>query len=89
MSGLSNEILRQGSVVKVQTEDKGPRTPVIESHIYRQGRLLHSRKTSYLPLLGGPDSGLKILRLMKDQHQALLDDIAAGRLDRHLFNSTP
>jgi hypothetical protein len=84
MSGFNTEIRRLAAVFHVQTQDAGPTTRQVESFIYKSGRLLTSRKTDYTPSLGSPELQARITRIMKDQHNTILKEIADGKLDHYL-----
>ncbi len=87
MNGTTTSILYSEVTFLIQTQDAGPRVRQLETLIYRQGKLVYSRRVSYSDLLEDPDRDERLKRLIRDQHQAVLDDIAAGRLDVHLLKS--
>lgn len=84
MSGMNTEARYKGAVFHVQTQDLGPPLRSIESLIYKSGKLLTSRKTSYAPFLGSPEIEKKIQQLLEEQHTAILKDIAAGKFEHYL-----
>jgi len=87
MNGTSTSILYSGVTFLVQTQDAGPRIRQLETLIYKRGSLVYTRRTSYSDLLEDPNRDDRLKRLIRDQHQAVLDDIAAGRLDIPLLKS--
>jgi len=87
MNGTTTSILYSEVTFLIQTQDAGPRIRQLETLIYRRGKLVYSRRVSYSDLLEDPDRDERLKRLIRDQHQAILDDIAAGRLDIHLLRS--
>jgi hypothetical protein len=87
MNGISTTILYSGISFLVQTQEGGPRAHFVETLIYRRGRLVYSRKSSYTTLLDDPDREDRLKHLIRDQHQAVLDDVADGHLDVHLLKS--
>jgi hypothetical protein len=87
MNGISTTILYSGISFLVQTQEGGPRAHFLETLVYRRGKLVYSRRTSYTTLLNDPDREDRLTHLIRDQHQAVLDDIATGRLDAHLLKS--
>ena len=87
MNGTTTSILYFEVTFLIQTQDAGPRVRQLETLIYRQGKLVYSRRVSYSDLLEDPDRDERLKRLIRDQHQAVLDDIAAGRLDVQLLKS--
>ena len=87
MNGTSTSILYSDVTFLVQTQDAGPRIRQLETLIYRRGKLVYSRRVSYSDLLEDPNREERLAKLVRDQHQAVLDDIAAGRLDVPLRKS--
>ena len=87
MNGISTTILYSSASFLVQTQEGGPRVHFLETLVYRKGKLVYSRRTSYTTLLNDPDRDERIKFLIRNQHQAVLDDIAEGRLDAHLLKS--
>jgi len=84
MIGLNTEVKHRGAIFYVQTQDIGSRAQHVESLVYKSGKLLAARKTYYTSFLGSPELRLKIQRLMEDQHNAILKDIADGKFDHYL-----
>jgi len=84
MRGLNTELKYKGATFYIQTQDMGIPTRYVESLIYKSGKLLTSRKTSYLPLLSSPDLNEKINQIIEDQHNAILKEISSGKFDRYL-----
>jgi len=84
MSVINSTIKYKGVSFHIQTQDKGLKANYIESLIYKSGKLISSRKISYISLLNNPDLKKQINQLMKDQHQATINDISNGKLD-HLL----
>lgn len=65
----------------IQTQDKGTGAQYVETLVYSAGRLLASRKSYYTPYLNSLNLSRRIEKLMNDQHQAVLKDIAEGKFD--------
>ncbi len=81
MSGYNNRVDYRGRSYIVQTQDKGPVSPYIESLIYRSGQLLTSKRASYTAFLEKPDLPEVLERMMEDQHKRILEEIVEGRFD--------
>ena len=63
----------------VQTEDRGPNNPMIDTTVYLGGRVVHRRSQSYKKLLESPDTTGDILReWLEGQHRAIIDELRAG-----------
>ncbi len=84
MAGFNTTIEYKGATFLVQTQDKGPGAPYVESLIYKTGRLLTSKKTFYTSSLSDPNLKRIIADTMEAQHNAVLEDIALGKYDRYL-----
>jgi hypothetical protein len=85
MGGMTAEIIHRGEAFLVQTQDNGPRRQTIESLVYRSGRLVYSRKTSWQALLGQPRFDSRLLEMIDSQHREVCEEIPSGRLDHFLF----
>jgi hypothetical protein len=81
MVGYNTTITRNGVDFHVQTQDKGRSANYVESTVYKSGRVLSSKKTFYTSLLDHPDLQEKIKQVIKEQHNALLKEIADGKFD--------
>lgn len=81
MNGYNNRIEFKGQSYIVQTQDKGPGCPYVESLIYRSGRLLTSKRAPYTAFLTNPDLPAILERMMEDQHKQILEEIVEGRFD--------
>jgi hypothetical protein len=84
MKGLSSEIARLGLALLVQTQEMGGRSCYIETLVYHNGRLVHSRKTPYTRSFQDPSWEDRLAALIGDEHREILRELAAGRLD-HLL----
>ncbi len=79
MSGFNTRVEYKGAVYNVQTQDKGPARPQIETLIYRSGALVTSRRQSYAAAVGKPGLKEAVERLMESQHKTVLGEIVEGR----------
>lgn len=84
MAGFNTAVKRLAAVFHVQTQDAGPSLRCVESLIYTSGRLLISRKTDYTQSLGSPQLQARVRQIMEEQHNAILKEIADGKLDHYL-----
>src|SRR5260221_3123144 len=69
-----------GRVFHVQTEDSGPSTPRLFTHLFFEGSILASRKLEYNATLADD----KVRGLMQDQHKTLIRDLLRARLDERI-----
>jgi len=78
ITGFNTDINYRGVVYHVQTEDKGPVNPLIETLIYIGGEILGSKRLPYKDL--EPDEAT-ISQMMEDQHTAMMAEVKQGRFD--------
>lgn len=81
MSGYNTRVEYRGSSYIVQTQDKGLGARYVESLIYKSGKLLTSKKTSYTRSLSSPDVKVLIEQIMESQHKKILEEIVEGKFD--------
>lgn len=79
VTGFNTDVKYQGVVYHVQTEDKGPQNPMIETLIYKGGEILGSRRQTYTDQLKGDNDEALIAQLMEDQHKAVMSDVKRGK----------
>ena len=78
LTGYNTDIKHEGVIYHVQTEDGGIDNPVIVSLIYHGGRILASKKTSYVHLLGTDDHISQLRNLLEHQHRVMIKAILTG-----------
>ncbi len=82
LTGFNTDIRHSERVYHVQTEDRGPANPVIESLVYVGGEILLSKKIPYVEHVHGDKVDEKAVREMMDlQHRRILEAIRRGRLE--------
>ena len=79
ITGFNTDVKHQGVVYHVQTEDKGPVNPLIETLIYVGGEILGSRRLPYSDLLKGDGDEALISKLMEDQHKGVMLEVRRGK----------
>lgn len=77
--GYNTNIKYKGVTYHVQTEDSGPKNPVIVTLLYLKGTIIASKKTSYSHLIGDPDLAKKVETIMKSQHKGMIKELILGR----------
>jgi hypothetical protein len=81
ITGFNTDITCEGRVYHVQTEDKGIDNPIVESLVYCGGEILEARRSSYRDLIeAGAYVEGDIHARMETQHQTVIREIKAGRL---------
>jgi hypothetical protein len=79
--GYNHNVIYRGRVFHVQTEESGPGSPRISTHLYFGGTILASKRAEY-----DPAAAPEIVRgLMQSQHKSILRDLKSGRNDAHLL----
>ena len=73
--GYNTDVKAGDTVYHVQTEDRGEKHPVIDSVIYRGGRIVDRRRTSYQP---GETKTEQLQEMVKRQHRKLVEAIRGG-----------
>jgi hypothetical protein len=81
MGGYNTRVDYKGDSYIVQTQDKGPGAPYVESLIYRSGRLLATKRAFYTAFIEASDVKDRIERMMEEQHKSILGQIVEGRYD--------
>jgi hypothetical protein len=79
VTGFNTDVKYQGVVYHVQTEDKGPVNPMIETLIYKGGEILGSRRLPYADLLTGENDEAQIAKMMEDQHKGVMLEVKRGK----------
>ncbi|HEY0702574.1 MAG TPA: hypothetical protein VGD60_07390 [Candidatus Acidoferrales bacterium] len=84
-SGFNTDIKVGEHVFHVQTEDRGPNHPVIDTVVYQSGRILHRKSSNYgKPAELPPFSAEEIRKQVEDQHRAVIESVRGGALDAEL-----
>ena len=79
--GYNHNFTHLGRVFHIQTEDSGPATPRLFTHLFYEGTILASRKTEYNASL--PDD--QVRALMQGQHKTVIRDLLRARLDERII----
>jgi hypothetical protein len=84
-SGFNTDISVGDRVFHVQTEDRGPTRPIIDTVVYQNGRVLHRRAFNYESFLASPEFSVEILReRVEEHHRAVIEDLRSGVLDEEI-----
>jgi hypothetical protein len=84
-SGFNTDIKVGEHVFHVQTEDRGPSHPVIDTLVYQNGRILHRKSSHYENLAGSPLFTPETLRQqVQDQHRSVIEALRSGHLDAEI-----
>ncbi len=81
ITGSNTNIRHRGRLFHVQTEDSGREHPHVISHLYYQGTILGSEKTTYADLMSSDDLDGEVRALMERQHKAMVSQLKGGGFD--------
>jgi hypothetical protein len=80
-SGFNTDVHVGDLVFHVQTEDRGPSHPAIDTAVYQHGRVLHRRSSSYEEFVASPEFSREALReRVENQHRVVIEDLRGGAL---------
>jgi hypothetical protein len=82
--GFNSNVLVGNVAYHVQTEDRGPSHPFLDTVVYVAGRVVHKRSTSYQDLTDGAAKGEALEELLhgrlSQQHREVMTQLEAGTL---------
>jgi hypothetical protein len=85
--GFNSNVRVGKAVYHVQTEDRGPAHPFLDTVVYVAGRVVHKLSTSYKDLTGGAAMGEALAKLLHErlskQHHEVMAQLEAGTLQLH------
>jgi len=87
ITGFNTDVKYKGKNFHIQTEDKGPKNPVVETLLYFEGMIVASKKTPYEYMVGESDLETKIKKLMVKQHQEMIADLKSGSFDELILGA--
>ena len=88
-SGFNTDISVGDRVFHVQTEDRGPARPVIDTVVYQNGRVLHRRAFDYGAFAESPEFTEELLReRVEEHHRSVIEDLRSGLLDPEIAAAT-
>ena len=84
-SGFNTDIKVGEHVFHVQTEDRGPTHPAIDTLVYQSGRILHRKSSNYAEFAESRSFTPEGLRQRaEDQHRAIIEALRSGALDAEI-----
>jgi hypothetical protein len=84
--GFNHNLMYNGEIFHVQTEDSGVANPHIITMLFRGGVIISSKKTSYADILKMDKLDVIVEELMKEQHKAMMRRLKAGEYDEKAFS---
>jgi hypothetical protein len=80
-SGFNTDIKVGEHVFHVQTEDRGPSHPAIDTLVYQNGRILHRKSSNYEEFAASSSFSPEGLRQqVENQHRSVIEALRAGDL---------
>jgi len=80
-SGFNTDIKIGEHVFHVQTEDRGPTHPAIDTLVYQSGRILHRKSSNYDEFAASASFTPESLRQrVEDQHRSVIEALRSGAL---------
>ena len=77
----------------VQTEDRGPSHPFLDTVVYLAGRVVYKRSTSYEQFAGGVEVAENLAKKLHErlaqQHREVIAELEAGTLPIHVKEIAP
>lgn len=80
-SGFNSDVRAGEQVFHVQTEDRGPAHPILDTVVYQNGRVLYRRSTNYEPFVSSAEFTPESLRQrVEAQHRGVIEELRSGAL---------
>jgi hypothetical protein len=84
-SGFNTDVTHRDHGFHIQTEDRGPTHPVIDTAVYQSGRVLFRKTLSYAEFTVSPAFTPDWLRgRVAEHHRSVIEDLRAGLLDQEI-----
>ncbi|MGC2334117.1 MAG: hypothetical protein WA581_21875 [Candidatus Acidiferrales bacterium] len=84
-SGFNTDVRVGDHVFHVQTEDRGPNRPIIDTTVYQNGRVFHRRSSDYGEFKDSAEFSDELLRhRVEEQHRVVIEDLRGGPLGREM-----
>jgi len=88
-SGFNTDVQIGAQVFHVQTEDRGPAHPVIDTVVYQNGRVLHRVSSNYRHFAESEEFDAEGLRhRVEEQHRSVIEDLRSGHLEAKAAGAT-
>lgn len=80
--GFNHNVMHNGKMYHIQTEDSGLANPHIITHLFIGGNIIASRKTSYADIVKSDKLEEVVREIMEEQHKGMLRDLKNGKFDQ-------
>jgi hypothetical protein len=81
MLGYNTNVRHEGKLFHIQTEDSGVGHPHVITHLFVEGTILATKKTSYEDYLERETWEDEVRQLMKEQHKTMFIELRDGAHD--------
>lgn len=83
ITGYNTDVLFEGTIYHVQSEDRGAENPILDTLIYCGGRILDQVKTDYSEELGPEPEERDVMRRLETQHREYVRRARQGHYADH------
>ena len=84
-SGFNTDVQAGDRTFHVQTEDRGPANPLIDTTVYQNGRVVLRRASNYAHFAESSEFNAQELHeRVEEHHRALIEDLRTGLLDTEI-----
>jgi hypothetical protein len=90
--GFNSNVIVGDTTYHVQSEDRGPSHPFVDTVVYQSGRVVHKVSTEYRKMIGGtqPEAVAKQLHeLLSKQHRSVVAELESGNLELTTITGVP
>lgn len=84
--GYNTNVRHSGNLYHIQTEDSGIDHPHVITHLFVEGTILATKKSSYADALDTENWEGRVRNMMKDQHRAMFIELRDGAHDEAATN---
>lgn len=86
LQGFNHNIKYRDIIFHIQTEDYGAKIAQIITHIFINGNIIASVKSSYNEVVNATEVKGVIKQMMETQHKKVLKDLVSGKYDAEIDN---
>lgn len=87
--GFNENVIHNGVVYHIQTEDSGRKNPVITTLLFKEGSIIASKKTGYADIIKSDKLEIVVKDIMREQHGVMLRSLKDGVFDRKEEKARP
>jgi hypothetical protein len=79
--GFNENVLHNGLIYHVQTEDGGSKTTVITTTLFNDGAIVTTKRSNYSDMVNEEGLAGRVVEMMREQHAGVISELQAGRYD--------